>query len=60
MSDEVLEVHADGSKTHKTLECNGHTHRRCVDVISYDESGNITFVEELSREDEGACDGKHG
>jgi hypothetical protein len=57
--DEVLEVHEDGSKTHRVLECNGHIHRRCVDRISYDEKGQVTFVDELSREEEGPCDGNH-
>ena len=59
ISDEVLEIHEDGSKTHRVVECNGHTHRRCVDTISYDERGEVTYVDEHSREEIGACDGAH-
>jgi len=59
IEDEVLKVHEDGSKTHRVLECNGVLHRRCVDVISYDEKGEPIFADQLSREELGPCDGKH-
>lgn len=56
---EVLETYEDGSKTERVLECNGLHHRRCVDKISYDARGEIIFVDQLSREELGPCDGKH-
>jgi ABC-type nickel/cobalt efflux system permease component RcnA len=59
IEDNVVETHADGSKTHHVLECNGHSHRRAIDRIFYDEDGNIIFDEEELREDAGPCDGNH-
>ena len=55
IEDEVLETHEDGSKTHRVIECNGILHQRCVDKISYDKDGEITFVDQLSREELGPC-----
>ena len=59
IENEILEVHEDGSQTERTLECNGYLHRRCVDKVFYDEKGEITFAEQLSREELGPCDDKH-
>lgn len=59
IEDVVLEVHEDGSKTHRVIECNGLSHRRCVDLISYNEKGEPFFADQLSREELGSCDGKH-
>ena len=56
---EVLETHEDGSKTERVLECNGLLHRRCVDKVFYGKNGEITFVEQLSREELGSCDCKN-
>ncbi|MFA5359187.1 MAG: hypothetical protein WC310_05245 [Patescibacteria group bacterium] len=56
IKNEVLENHDDGSKTEQSTECNGSLHRRCVDKIYYDESGNITFADQLSMEELGLCD----
>lgn len=51
----------DGSKdvTEQIFECNGTLHRRCVDAVSYDAKGNLTFADQLSKEELGACDGNH-
>lgn len=56
---EVIEERRDGMETVRVVECNGIHHRRCVDKISYDEKGDITFVDQLSREELGSCDGNH-
>jgi hypothetical protein len=56
---EILEVFEDGSKKERVLECNGKLHRRCVDVVSYDQNGDITYADQLSREELGECDGTH-
>ena len=56
---EVLEVREDGSSVERVIECNGEYHRRCVDRVFYDENGEITFVDQLSREELGSCDGNH-
>ena len=56
---EILEVHEDGSKTERVIECNGIHHRRCVDKISYDDKGEVIFADELSKEELGKCDGQH-
>jgi hypothetical protein len=56
---EVLEIHEDGSKTERVLECNGLLHRRCVDIVFYDKNGEIEFVNQLSREELGPCDCRH-
>ncbi len=57
--DEILQVHEDGSKTQRVLECNGIHHRICVDRIMYDEVGDIIGDEELSRGELTPCDGNH-
>lgn len=59
IENEILEIHEDGSQTERALECNGHLHRCCVDMIFYDENKRIIFAEQLSREELGPCDGKH-
>lgn len=56
---EVLEIHEDGSQTERVLECNGLHHRRCIDKIFYDESGEVVSADQVSREELGACDGNH-
>lgn len=56
---EVLEVLPDGSKKELSISCNGKMHRKCIDVVSYDENGEVTFADELSREEDGTCDGNH-
>lgn len=56
---EILETHADGSKTERALECNGQLHRCCVDKVWYDENGKIVFVDNLSRDELGSCDDAH-
>jgi hypothetical protein len=56
---EVIETKEDGTSIERVVECNGLLHRRCVDAISYDESGEIIFVDQLSREELGACDKSH-
>lgn len=56
---EILETHADGSKTERVLECNGQLHRRCIDKIWYGENDEIIFTDQLSQEELGACDGAH-
>ena len=56
---EVLETHKDGFKTERWLECNGQAHRGSVQKISSGERGEFDFVEELSRQELGTCDGKH-
>lgn len=56
---EVLDTHEDGSKTERWLECNGQVHRQSVQKISPGERGEFDFVEELSRQELGTCDGKH-
>jgi hypothetical protein len=56
---EVLEEHEDGSKTERWLECNGKTHRGSVQRISPGGRGEFDYVDEISREDLGPCDGKH-
>ncbi len=55
----VLETLPTGENIEQVIECNGITHRRCVDKISYDKDGGIAFVEHLSREEVGPCDKKH-
>jgi hypothetical protein len=55
----VLEIHEDGSKTERVLECNGLLHRQCVDKVFYDKNGEIEFVNQLSREELGSCDCKN-
>ena len=56
---EIIEERRDGMETVRVVECNGVLHRRCVDKISYDENGGITFVDQLSREELESCDGNH-
>ena len=56
---EVLEIYEDGSKKERALECNGKLHRRCVDIISYDHNGEVTYADQLSREELGECNGTH-
>ena len=56
---EVLGAHWDGSKTERSLECNGLLHRRCIDKTFFNEKGEVTFAEQLSREELGPCDKKH-
>ncbi len=56
---EILEMHEDGSRTERVLECNGNLHRRCVDRIFYGENGEVVFADQLSREELGPCDGEH-
>jgi hypothetical protein len=57
----VLETLPTGESVERLLECNGVTHRRCVDKVSYDADGNIIYAEQLPREELGSCDcdGKH-
>lgn len=55
----ILETYEDGSKKEEITECNSHSHRHCVDIISYDDKGEVTYVEELVRGDLGPCDGQH-
>lgn len=55
----VLEKLPGGEVVERLLECNGIQHRRCVDKVSYDANDNIVFVEQISREELGECDGKH-
>ena len=57
--DEILQMHEDGSKTQRVLECNGIHHRICVDRIMYDEVGDVIGDEELSRSELTPCDGNH-
>jgi hypothetical protein len=56
---EILETREDGTRVERVLECNGLQHRRCVDEVSYAADGEITFANQLSREELGPCDGKH-
>lgn len=55
----VLETLPTGETVEQILECNGIVHRRCVDKVSRDAEGNIIFVEEVSRQELGPCNGKH-
>jgi hypothetical protein len=55
----VVEAHEDGSRTERWLECNGKTHRSSVQRIFPGERGEFDFVEEVSREESGSCDGEH-
>jgi hypothetical protein len=56
---EILENHGDGSRTEQILECNGQLHRCCVDKVFYNNRGKIEFVDEISRNESGPCDGNH-
>ena len=53
---EIVKPLKDGTETVRVTECNGIQHRRCVDQISYDGNGEITYVDQLSREELGPCD----
>ncbi|MCA9363768.1 hypothetical protein KC727_00930 [Candidatus Kaiserbacteria bacterium] len=55
----VKETLPTGESIEEVVECNGKHHRRCVDKITYDSNGDIDFVEQLSREELGACDRSH-
>jgi len=55
----VLETLPTGESIEQLLECDGISHRRCVDKVSYGADGNITFVEQISREELCPCDKKH-
>ena len=56
IASEVIEPLKDGTETVRVVECNGIRHRRCVDKISYNDKSEIIFVDQLSREELGACD----
>lgn len=53
----VVEILPTGEKIEEVIECNGVTHRRCVDKVTYDAEGQIDFVEQLSREEGRECGG---
>ncbi len=55
----VKETLPTGESVEEVVECNSKHHRRCVDKITYDSSGEVVFVEQLSRHELGVCDGKH-
>lgn len=59
----VLEEYEDGSKKEEIIECDGRSHRHCIDVISYNEEGKVIgrgqLVEQVVKEELGPCDGKH-
>ena len=42
-------------ETVRVLECNGHRHRECVDVISHHDDGELYHAEQLSKKDMGPC-----
>ena len=53
---EIIAERKDGAETVRVIECNGINHRCCVDTISYDDTDQITFVDQLSRDELGTCD----
>ncbi len=55
----VLEVLGTGESIEEVLECNGKLHRKCMDKVSYDNNKEITYVEQISRTELGACDSLH-
>jgi hypothetical protein len=55
----VIETLPTGESVEEVLECNGLQHRRCVDKVTYDSSGEIVFVDQLSRVELGPCNHSH-
>jgi len=57
----VLETLPTGESVEQLIECNGITHRRCVDKVSYDAEGNIIFAESVpdATVELGPCDKNH-
>ncbi len=52
----VLEILPTGEHVEEVIECNGSHHRKCVDEITYDSAGNITYADQRSRDELGECD----